>query len=147
VKCDTRPPRGAWAPGNYMRACLQCLQSYAGDKFSSRCADCAYANYVPEPVKLPHVKAHERVCKAIGDMDRESQAMRERIKQLDDAAKVAAEQIKLMAELHSKRTLDEAKRVLELEEAIRKTLDENRGLADGDDCTLHILKKALPTWN
>lgn len=40
-----------------------------------------------------------------------------------------------------------AERIKRLEEAIRKTLDENRGLADGDDCTLHILKKALPTWN
>jgi len=70
-----------------------------------------------------------------------------RIQQLEDAAEIATEQIKLMAELHSKRTLEERKRVLELEDAIRKTLDENRHLADGDDCTLRELKKALPTWN
>lgn len=38
-------------------------------------------------------------------------------------------------------------RIQQLEDAIRKTLDENRHLADGDDCTLRELKKVLPTWN
>jgi len=38
------------------------------------------------------------------------------------------------------------KRVERLENAIRKTLDENRHLADGDNCTLIDLKKALPEW-
>ena len=33
-----------------------------------------------------------------------------------------------------------------IENAIRKTLDKNRHLADGDDCTLIDLKKALPEW-
>ncbi len=33
-----------------------------------------------------------------------------------------------------------------LEAAIRTTLDANRHLADGDDCTLIQLKKALPKW-
>lgn len=33
-----------------------------------------------------------------------------------------------------------------IENAIRKTLDTNRHLADGDDCTLIDLKKALPEW-
>ncbi len=33
-----------------------------------------------------------------------------------------------------------------IENAIRKTLDKNRHLADGDDCTLIDLKKALPDW-
>lgn len=33
-----------------------------------------------------------------------------------------------------------------IENAIRKTLDTNRHLADGDDCTLIGLKKALPEW-
>ena len=33
-----------------------------------------------------------------------------------------------------------------LEAAIRTTLDANRHLADGDDCTLIQLKKALPEW-
>jgi hypothetical protein len=39
------------------------------------------------------------------------------------------------------------KRVQQLEAAIRKTLDENRHLADGEDCTLRELKKTLPEWN
>ncbi len=38
-------------------------------------------------------------------------------------------------------------RIKQLENAIRKTLDENRHLADGEDCTLQELKKALPEWN
>jgi hypothetical protein len=33
-----------------------------------------------------------------------------------------------------------------LEAAIRTTLDANRHLADGNDCTLAALKKAVPDW-
>ena len=33
-----------------------------------------------------------------------------------------------------------------LEAAIRTTLDDNRHLADGNDCTLIQLKRALPEW-
>ena len=33
-----------------------------------------------------------------------------------------------------------------LEAAIRTTLDTNRHLADGDVCTLAVLKKAVPDW-
>jgi len=33
-----------------------------------------------------------------------------------------------------------------IENAIRKTLDKNRHLADGDDCTLIDIKKELPEW-
>ena len=40
--------------------------------------------------------------------------------------------------------LEEAKeRIKHLESAIRKTIDDNRHLADGDNCTLIDLKKAL----
>lgn len=40
--------------------------------------------------------------------------------------------------------LEEAKaRIAHLESAIRKTIDDNRHLADGDNCTLINLKKAL----
>ena len=40
--------------------------------------------------------------------------------------------------------LEEAKeRIAHLETAIRKTIDDNRHLADGDNCTLIDLKKAL----
>ena len=38
-------------------------------------------------------------------------------------------------------------RIQLIENAIRKTLDENRHLADGEGCTLQELKKALPEWN
>jgi len=37
-------------------------------------------------------------------------------------------------------------RIIELETAIVKTLNENRHLADGEDCTLIDLKRAMPTW-
>lgn len=38
-----------------------------------------------------------------------------------------------------------AKREIErLQDAIRQTLDENRHLADGENCTLLVLKQALP---
>ena len=38
-----------------------------------------------------------------------------------------------------------AKREIErLQDAIRQTLDENRHLADGENCTLLVLKRALP---
>ena len=33
-----------------------------------------------------------------------------------------------------------------LRSAIRETLDENAHLADGDNCTLLALKRALPDW-
>jgi hypothetical protein len=33
-----------------------------------------------------------------------------------------------------------------LREAIRKTLNDNAHLADGDNCTLLVLKLALPDW-
>ena len=37
-------------------------------------------------------------------------------------------------------------RINRLEAAIRTTLDANRHLADGTDCTLAALKKAVPDW-
>jgi len=37
-------------------------------------------------------------------------------------------------------------RVKQLEAAIRSTLEANRHLADGDNCTLIELKKALPDY-
>jgi phage tail protein X len=43
--------------------------------------------------------------------------------------------------------LEEAKeRIAHLETVIRSTLDANRHLADGDDCTLIQLKKTLPDY-
>ena len=37
-------------------------------------------------------------------------------------------------------------RIAELEAAIVKTLNENGHLADGDNCTLIDLKRAMPKW-
>jgi hypothetical protein len=36
--------------------------------------------------------------------------------------------------------------VFEMKEAIIATLEENRHLADGDDCTLAKLKSVVPEW-
>ena len=38
------------------------------------------------------------------------------------------------------------KRIIELEAAITKTLNENGHLADGECCTLIELKRVMPNW-
>lgn len=43
-------------------------------------------------------------------------------------------------------TCEAADRIEALESAITKTLDENGHLADGENCTLIDLKRAMPTW-
>ena len=35
--------------------------------------------------KLPHVEVHETMCKSIGDMAKENEALKERIKRLEEA--------------------------------------------------------------
>ena len=35
--------------------------------------------------KLPHVEVHEAMCKSIGDMAKENEALKERIKRLEEA--------------------------------------------------------------
>jgi hypothetical protein len=37
-------------------------------------------------------------------------------------------------------------RIMLLETAILSTLNQHRNLADGTDCTLAALKKAMPEW-
>jgi hypothetical protein len=59
-----------------------------------------------------------------------------------------AEVERLLAQLGGKddisqSLIDENER---LRAAIRQTLDENGHLADGDVCTLIVLKRALPEW-
>ncbi len=39
---DQRPPKGAWAPGDYMNRCCLCGEMFIGDKLACMCADCAY---------------------------------------------------------------------------------------------------------
>ena len=54
------------------------------------------------------------------------------------------EEMRTIDGLKTYKELEEAKeRIKQLEAAIRKTLDDNRHLADGDNCTLIDLKKAL----
>jgi hypothetical protein len=54
------------------------------------------------------------------------------------------EEMRTIDSVKTWKELEEAKeRIKHLESAIRKTIDNNRHLADGDNCTLIDLKKAL----
>ena len=54
------------------------------------------------------------------------------------------EQMRTIDATKTYKELEEAKeRIKHLESAIRNTIDANRHLADGDNCTLIDLKKAL----
>lgn len=55
---DTRPPNGAWAPGNYECLCVSCRESFIGDKRAMACAECAY-NDGWRPIKS--APKHERI--------------------------------------------------------------------------------------
>ena len=41
-KEDNRPPKGMWAPGDYLCNCSKCGDLFIGDKRAMYCADCAY---------------------------------------------------------------------------------------------------------
>lgn len=43
AKKDDRPPRGWYAPGEYISRCRRCNEYFIGDKLAGHCADCAYA--------------------------------------------------------------------------------------------------------
>lgn len=42
MKEDDRPRKGSWAPGGYICKCMQCKETFTGDKRAMMCADCAY---------------------------------------------------------------------------------------------------------
>lgn len=42
-KEDSRPRKNSWAPGDYYCKCLDCKETFIGDKRALTCADCAYA--------------------------------------------------------------------------------------------------------
>ena len=42
IKEDHRPPKGAWADGEYLCRCVGCDSLFCGDKRSVQCADCAH---------------------------------------------------------------------------------------------------------
>lgn len=48
-KEDSRPQRGAWAPGSYLSRCHVCQEQFIGDKRAYSCADCAYGLPQVEP--------------------------------------------------------------------------------------------------
>jgi uncharacterized coiled-coil DUF342 family protein len=48
--------------------------------------------------------------------------------------------------IHHDNFLFAQREAFELREAIIATLEENRHLADGDDCTLAKLKSVVPEW-
>lgn len=50
AKQDSRPQRGAWAPGDYFCECRRCREPFIGDKRAIVCADCAYSD--PEAAAL-----------------------------------------------------------------------------------------------
>lgn len=52
AKMDSRPRRGAWAPGTYICECFRCHQQFMGDKRAGSCADCAYRPADPVPASL-----------------------------------------------------------------------------------------------
>ena len=57
------------------------------------------------------------------------------------------EEMRTIDAVKTYKELEEASaRIAHLETAIRSTLEVNRHLADGDNCTLIELKKALPDY-
>ena len=63
----------------------------------------------------------------------------------DEAIENLDEEKKFHHRTHSELVLTQCK-VLDLTQAIIATLEENRHLADGDDCTLAKLKSVVPDW-
>ena len=63
----------------------------------------------------------------------------------DEARMFWMEEVKFHNRTHSELVQTQCK-VLDLTQAILNTLEENRHLADGDNCTLAKLKSAIPDW-
>jgi hypothetical protein len=60
---------------------------------------------------------------------------------------VTIEEMRTIDAVKTYKELQEAnERIAHLETAIRSTLEANRHLSDGDNCTLIELKKALPDY-
>jgi hypothetical protein len=65
-KQDSRPQRGWWAPGLYMRSCIKCHERFLGDKRAGWCADCAYREAADESAQAPVEGQIARSCSATG---------------------------------------------------------------------------------
>lgn len=70
----------------------------------------------------------------------------ERMKQERDEAREALEEEKKFHHRTHRELVQTQCKVLDLTQAIIATLEENRHLADGDDCTLAKLKSEVPEW-
>ena len=63
----------------------------------------------------------------------------------DEAREEMAEEKKFHNRTHSELVQTQCK-LMDVTQAIIATLEENRHLADGDDCTLAKLKSVVPDW-
>lgn len=54
LKRDDRPAKGLYVPGRSECQCYVCQDLFAGTAGSIKCADCAYAEPVKQPVKGPN---------------------------------------------------------------------------------------------
>ena len=85
--------------------------------------------------------SHELQCRCF-DAAEEISRMRCERETMQEAISAQAKRIdSLMVELNIAR--ERSRGITRLEDAIKTTLDENGHLADGDNCTLIILKRAL----
>lgn len=86
-----------------------------------------------------------RIAK-LPDLERERDEMREDLEFRISLYKVQESQLNDLRERLNEMQTFESTRNSQLREAIISTLEENRHLADGDDCTLAKLKSVVPDW-
>jgi len=63
----------------------------------------------------------------------------------DEAREALAEEIRFHHRTHSELIQTQC-RLMDMTQSIILTLEENRNLSDGDDCTLAKLKSVVPDW-
>lgn len=74
------------------------------------------------------------------------QIPRSKDKTLIEALQILVEEIDSDDGVANAVIAEAAKRLLDLTQGIREVLEDNRHLADGDDCTLVKLKNLVPEW-
>ena len=75
------------------------------------------------------------------------QVPRSRDVALIEALQILVEDIDSLDGVANAVIAESAMRLLDLTQGIKEVLEDNRHLADGDDCTLIKLKKLVPEWN
>lgn len=102
----------------------------------------------PETDALEHKQLNEG-CPQWNDMMRwvrENAALAHKIERERDGAREAlSEETKFHHRTHSELVQTQCK-LMDAMQAIIATLEDNRHLADGDDCTLAKLKSVVPDW-